>query len=94
MDPGLLLMTLKTGKTRRPGQRPRPKKGSPSLRKKTDISRLPRLTVFQFNKEELDREYGEGNWRISGWQESEEVIAVRASVYVRVNCTPIVSIGV
>ncbi len=63
-------------------------------RKKTDISRLPRRTVFHFNKEELDREYGEGNWRISGWQESEEVIAVRASVYVRVNCTPIVSIGV
>ena len=63
-------------------------------RKKTDISRLPRRTVFHFNKEELDREYGEGNWRISGWQESEEVIAVRSSVYVRVNCTPIVSIGV
>ncbi len=63
-------------------------------RKKTDISRLPKRTVFHFNKEELDREYGEGNWRISGWQESEEVIAVRASVYVRVNCTPVVSVGV
>lgn len=63
-------------------------------RKKTDISRLPRRTVFHFNKEELDREYGEGNWRISGWQESEEVVAVRSSVYVRVNYTPVVSIGV
>ncbi|MBQ9032664.1 MAG: IS66 family transposase [Parasporobacterium sp.] len=63
-------------------------------RKKTDISRLPRRTVFHFNKEELDREYGKGNWRISGWQESEEVIAVRTSVYVRVNCTPVISVGV
>ena len=63
-------------------------------RKKTDIFRLPRRTVFHLNKEELDWEYGEGNWRISGWQESEEVIAVRASVYVRVNCTPVISVGV
>ncbi len=75
----------------------REKKGSRTGnggRKKTDISRLPRRTVYHFNKEELDREYGEGNWRISTWQESEEVIAVRASVYVRVNCTPVISVGV
>lgn len=39
MDPGLLLMILKTGKARRPGQRPLPKKRSLSLRKKAAVCR-------------------------------------------------------
>lgn len=67
--------------------RPREKK------KRMDLSTLPVQNVFDYDIEDLNRRFGEGNWRFAYWKEDRKVELIRRSTYLKVTYTPIVSVG-
>lgn len=74
--------------------------GSPEGRKKKekgkrqkDLSGLPSCTVYEYDIEELDRMYGENNWRFSFWEVTQTVEHIRASTYLKNTYRPVVSVG-
>ena len=62
-------------------------------RKRMDLSRLPVQTIFEYDIDELNRKYGEGNWRFAFWTEERTVEVVRQTTYVKSVFKPIVSVG-
>ena len=67
--------------------RPREKK------KRMDLSALPVQNFFDYDIEDLNRRFGEGNWRFAYWKEDRKVELIRRSTYLKVTYTPIVSVG-
>jgi len=67
--------------------RPREKK------KRMDLSALPVQTYFDYDIDDLNRRFGEGNWRFAYWKEDRKVELIRRSTYLKVTYTPIVSVG-
>lgn len=67
--------------------------GQERQKRKMDLSKLPVQTYFDYNIEELNRKYGEGNWRFAFWTERKTVERVRQTSYVRSVFKPIVSVG-
>lgn len=61
--------------------------------KKGDFSNLPQKNQFQLNIEELNRKYGEGNWRIVYWHKHPNLEEVPAYTYVNNVYTPVISVG-
>lgn len=62
-------------------------------KKQADLSKLPKKTEFLLDIESLDNEYGIGNWRIYGWNRSEEICCVPHTHYLKTTYTPIISVG-
>ena len=62
-------------------------------KREMDLSRLPRCTKYEYDPEELNQIYGEGNWEIRGWHESVKKGYIPAVVYAEVTCTPVLSVG-
>lgn len=62
-------------------------------RKMPDFSRLPVKTEFRLDIDTMDREYGEGNWRIFGWEKHQEYASVPSAKYLKVTYTPVLSVG-
>jgi len=48
---------------------------------------------FDYDIEDLNRRFGEGNWRFAYWKEERKVEVIRRSTYLKVTYTPIVSVG-
>ena len=67
--------------------RPREKK------KRMDLSALPVQNFFDYDIEDLNRRFGEWNWRFVYWKEERKVELIRRSTYLKVTYTPIVSVG-
>ena len=58
-----------------------------------DLSKLPQSTEFQLDIAELDREYGEGNWRIAFWHNHRTVEVNPQTAYVLNSYAPVISVG-
>ena len=62
-------------------------------RKRMDLSALPVRNIFDYDIDDLNRQFGEGNWRFAYWKEDRKVELIRRSTYLKVTYTPIVSVG-
>ena len=62
-------------------------------KRRMDLSKLPVQTIFDYDIDELNRKYGEGNWRFAFWSEKKSVEKVRQTSYVKAVYKPIVSVG-
>ena len=58
-----------------------------------DLSKLPQSTAFQLDVAALDREYGEGNWRIAFWHNHRTVEVNPQTAYVLNTYSPVISVG-
>ena len=67
--------------------------GQEEQKRRMDLSKLPVQTIFDYNIEELNCKYGEGNWRFAYWSERKTVERVRQTSYVKSVFKPIVSVG-
>ena len=65
----------------------------PGRKKRMDLSGLPEQIDFDYDIEELNRTYGEGNWRFAFWSERKTVEVIRQTTYVKHIYKPIVSVG-
>ena len=66
---------------------------SEKKKKRMDLSGLSVQHFFDYNIDELNRQYGEGNWRFAYWKEDHKVELIRQSTYLKVTYTPIISVG-
>ena len=62
-------------------------------KKRMDLSALPVQNFFDYDIDDLNRRFGEGNWRFAYWKEDRKVELIRRSTYLKVTYTPIVSVG-
>ena len=62
-------------------------------KRERDLSGLPSCSIFEYDIDELNREYGEGNWRFAFWQETVTVEVVRQTTYAKHTFRPIISVG-
>ena len=62
-------------------------------KKRMDLSGLDVQNVFDYDIDELNGKYGEGNWRFAYWKEDRKVELIRRSTYLKVTYTPIISVG-
>lgn len=74
------------GKSRKHGKKTKGKR-------QEDLSKLPKKTEFLLDIAALDEEYGTGNWRIYGWNRSDEICCVPYTEYLKTTYTPIISVG-
>lgn len=58
-----------------------------------DLSNLPSCSIFEYDIDELNNEYGEGNWRFAYWQETVTVEIVRQTTYAKHTYRPVISVG-
>ena len=70
-----------------------PDYGSRERRRRMDLSALPIQNFFDYDIDDLNRQFGEGNWRFAYWKEDRKVELIRRSTYLKVTYTPIVSVG-
>ena len=66
---------------------------SAGRKKRMDLSGLDVQTIFNYDIDKLNREYGEGNWRFAHWKVKDFVEEIRQTTYVRRVFTPIISWG-
>ena len=62
-------------------------------KRKEDLSKLPKQTVYEYDEKELDRLFGEGNWRIVSWHNTVKKEYLPSIVYAKETMTPVVSVG-
>jgi len=62
-------------------------------KKRMDLSGLDVQNFFDYDIDELNRVYGEGNWRFAYWKEDRKVDLIHQTTYLKVTYTPIVSVG-
>jgi len=58
-----------------------------------DLSKLPQHVQFRLDIAELDRLYGEGNWRIAHWHNRRTVEVNPKTAYVLNSYSPVISVG-
>ena len=83
-----------SGKIRRKGHSGgEGKKGKKKTKGKRDddIKDLPKRVVFEYNTDELDGMYGEGNWRFAFWEMHRTVEKIRPATYLQITYTPVIS---
>ena len=62
-------------------------------KKRMDLSGLDVQNFFDYDIDELNRKYGEGQWRFAYWKEDRKVELIHQTTYLKVTYTPIVSVG-
>lgn len=67
-------------------------KKSPGKRRK-DLANLPSVNVYELDVNELNRLYGENNWRITYWHARRSVECIPTTVYEKISYVPVVSVG-
>ena len=60
---------------------------------KKDLSKLPQREVYDYHPDELDEQYGKGNWRVVSWHASTKKEVIPAIVYAKTTYTPVISAG-
>lgn len=68
-------------------------KGRKKGKRKKDLSGVPKKTEFLLDVDELNRIYGEGNWRIYNWTKYEEYMSIPCTTYLKVTYAPVLSVG-
>lgn len=90
-DGGTSLSELK--KALRPGV-PRNTCGKKSSGKRSnDLKGLATRTCYELDVDELDRRYGEGNWRIAFWRKEDTIESVHTVQYHKCTFRPVISVG-
>lgn len=72
-------------------KRPRGKKSSG--KRKKDLDSMPTRTIYDFDIDELNRKYGEGNWRFAFWRKEDTIESVHTVQYHQVKYKPVISVG-
>jgi len=67
-------------------------KKSPGKREK-DLAKLPSINVYELDINELNRLYGENNWRITYWRAHRSVECIPTTIYEKISYVPVVSVG-
>jgi transposase len=67
-------------------------KKTPGKRKK-DLANLPSVNVYELDVNELNRLYGENNWRIAYWHSHRSVECIPTTVYEKISYVPVISVG-
>ena len=62
-------------------------------KRKADLDRLPTRTVYDFDVDALDKEYGAGNWRIAFWRKEDTIESVHTVQYHKCTFRPVISVG-
>ena len=62
-------------------------------KRKRDLDSLPIRTVYDFDVDSLNRQYGEGNWRIAYWRKEDTIESVHTVQYHQTKYRPVVSVG-
>jgi hypothetical protein len=70
-----------TGKKKHPGKRD------------SDLSNLPKQVIYDYDINDLNARYGEGNWRFAYWHKHRTVEVVRQYSYQKIVYTPAISYG-
>lgn len=65
----------------------------PKGKRKEDLSKLPRQVTYEYDEKELNRLFGEGNWKITGWHTTVKKEYLPSVVYAKEINTPVVSVG-
>ena len=58
-----------------------------------NLKGLPVQTIYDYDIDQLNERYGEGNWRFVNWKGHRTVEFIRAATYVKVVYTPVISYG-
>ncbi|OGO80805.1 MAG: hypothetical protein A2Y21_08625 [Clostridiales bacterium GWC2_40_7] len=80
-----------SGKSQHNESRNRGKKTSGKREK--DLANLPSINVYEIDVNELNRLYGENNWRITYWHAHRSVECIPTTVYEKISYVPVVSVG-
>lgn len=51
------------------------------LNRKKKIRQIPEMTIIDFDREAIDKEYGYGKWTLKGWNISEEFMFIPGNLY-------------
>ena len=62
-------------------------------KRQKDLDRLPTKIRYDLDVDELNRMYGENNWRIAFWRREDTIESVHTVQYHQVKYRPIVSVG-
>ncbi len=62
-------------------------------KREKDLSLLPQKELFRLDIAALDKEYGEGNWRIAFWHRHTTLEETPSTVYALNVYTPVISVG-
>lgn len=71
----------------------KPKGKKTSGKRKSDLDHLPTKTFYDLDVDELDRKYGEGNWRIAFWRQEDTIESMHTVQYHKCTFHPIISVG-
>ena len=69
------------------------KGGKTRGKRERDLADLPECRIYEYDIDELNRTYGEGNWRFAFWEEHTTVEIQRQTTYKKIICTPKISVG-
>ena len=58
-----------------------------------DLSKLPKKTVFEYDIDDLNRRYGEGNWRFAFWHKEDTIETIHTMHFHKEIYRPVVSVG-
>lgn len=88
----------KSSEEKRPSKKSGKTQGSRAGKKtvgkhKKDLSKLPQQAVYDYHPDELDKQYGKGNWRIVSWHASTKKEVIPSVVYAKTTYTPVISVG-
>ncbi len=62
-------------------------------KRKADLSKLPTKTFYDFDVDDLNAKYGEGNWRIAFWRQEDTIESAHTVQYHQVTFRPVISVG-
>ena len=71
----------------------KPKGKKTSGKRKSDMDHLPTKTFYDLDVDELNRKYGEGNWRIAFWRQEDTLESVHTVQYHKRTFRPVISVG-
>ena len=67
--------------------------GKKKGKKEEDLSGLPVCHVYEYDIDELDRKYGQDNWRFAFWEAHDMVEVQKQYSYRKITYTPVISSG-
>ena len=69
------------------------KGGKTRGKRERDFADLPECRIYEYDIDELNRTYGEGNWRFAFWEEHTTIEIQKQTTYKKIICTPKISVG-
>ena len=70
------------------------KRGKKTIGKREkDLENIPSVNIYNIDIKELNRIYGENNWRIVYWHSSRSIECIPTTIYEKITYTPVVSVG-